>query len=439
MCEYITIFFVRLDIKPNIDGYSMESLALQEHSWESIRLYSRTTLLAQPVIESNDAEHSHSIEETALHICRNRINIYEESLMNGKNWEYYKKIVNPYELVYTQKKYPNFPESICVLKPLSRSYFKMIEMTDLINFFQLFPGDTIRTAHVCEGPGGFIEALFDEAAKYNRKIHTSIAMTLKSKRTNVPGWKRAEYFLKKNKNVRILFGEDDTGDIMKPENQQYFIDYATNPEYGGKVHIFTADGGFDFSCDYTKQEEMVFPLLLASTKIGLEVLKVGGVFILKLFDFYHPSTVDLLYFLSHLFEEWTLYKPGMSRPCNPEHYFIGKGFIGCSDKAFDILRLWCSMVENHQPLCRLFHMEDIQSDFHVIIAQLRKKSFNIQTTYLERVFNIIDNNNDEQIMAYLMKNEQTSYDWCIRFRVPIYAHRPRLIEESQNDQLVSCQ
>jgi len=417
----------------------MESQALQEHSWESIRLYERTQLLGQPILESNQEEHIRSEEEKSLHQCRNRINIYEETLVNGRNWEYYKKIVNPYELVYTQKKYPNFPESMCFLKPLSRSYFKMIEMADLIHFFQMFPGESIRSAHVCEGPGGFIEALFEEASKYNRKIHMSIAMTLKSKRTNVPGWKRATYFLQKNKNIRIIFGEDDTGDIMKPENQQYFIDYATNAEYGGKVHMFTADGGFDFSCDYTKQEQMVFPLLLASAKIGVESLKMGGVFILKLFDFYDDATVDLLFFLSHFFEEWTLYKPGMSRPCNPEHYFIGKGFMGCSDQALDVLRLWCSMVENRQPLDRLFQVDRSTDPFYVIIDQLRKKSFHTQTAYLERVFDMIEKNNDEQIRTYLAHHERTSYDWCVRFKVPMYAHRRRLVEESQNDQLVFCQ
>jgi 23S rRNA U2552 (ribose-2'-O)-methylase RlmE/FtsJ len=416
----------------------MESSALQEHSWESIRLYGRTTEWILPFTESNTHERVIREEEVALHTCRNRINGYEETLINGRNWEYYKKIVNPYELVYTQKKYSNFPESICFLKPLSRSYFKMIEMTDLIHFYELFPGENIRSAHVCEGPGGFIEALFDDSTKNKRKIQMSIAMTLKSKRTNVPGWKRASYFLQKNKNVRIIFGEDDTGDIMKPENQQHFIDYATHPEYGGKVHIFTADGGFDFSCDYMKQEQLVFPLLMASVKIGLEVLKVGGVFILKLFDFYQPSTVDLLYFLSHFFEEWTLYKPGMSRPCNPEHYFIGKGFVGCSDYTMDLMRIWCSIVENKQPLDRLFQMNE-ETPFHGIIRELREKSFKIQTTYLERVFDIIEKNNETQIQHYLTKHEKTSYEWCVRFNVPIYVHRRRLIEELQNDQRVSSQ
>ena len=407
----------------------MESIS--PRSWESIRLYTRSTFLSKSFqLHSHTIQHEHTPEEQKLHECRNRITQYEESIVNGRNWEYYKKIVNPCELVYTQKKYSTFPDSLCFLKPLSRSYFKMVEMMDLIDFFKLFPGETIRTAHVCEGPGGFIEALFDEAGKKGRRIQSSIAMTLKSKRTNIPGWKRAAYFLQKNKNVHILFGEDDTGDVMKPENQQYFIDYIVSPECGGKAHIYTADGGFDFSCDYTKQEEMVFPLLLTSTKIGLEVLKIGGVFVLKLFDYYYRSTLDLIDLLSTLFEEWTLYKPGMSRPCNPEHYFIGKGYLGCSEEILDALRLWCSIIDQRQPLDSLFvQEEEKKDDVNVIIRELRHKSFQIQTEYLERVFHMIEKNDDSLIQTYLQRNEKTSYDWCVRFNVPMHPHRRRLVEE----------
>jgi hypothetical protein len=236
--------------------------------WNNIRLFKRNSITINSTFELEPKEYNHTIseEEATLHEYRNRINEYETTLNNGKNWEYYKKVVNPYELVYTQKKYDNFPESICILKPLSRSYFKMTEMLELINFFGTFRSENVRGAHVCEGPGGFIEALYDEAFKNRKKVQTSIAMTLKSKQSNVPGWKRASQFLQKNRNVRILYGEDDTGDIMKPENQQYFIDYCIHPAYGGKMNLFTADGGFDFSCDYTKQESLIFPLLLASTK-----------------------------------------------------------------------------------------------------------------------------------------------------------------------------
>jgi 23S rRNA U2552 (ribose-2'-O)-methylase RlmE/FtsJ len=394
--------------------------------WDKCIIFRKNNIIASSFeLESKECNHIISDEEARLHEYRNRINQYESGLLNGKNWEYYKKIVNPYEIVYTQKKYDDFPESVSSLKPLSRSYFKMIEMISIINFFNIPHLDNVRCAHVCEGPGGFIEALFDEAIKHRKRIQTSIAMTLKSRQTNVPGWRRASQFLYKNRNVRILYGEDNTGDIMKPINQQFFIDYCIHPSYGGKMDIFTADGGFDFSCDYSKQEKMIFPLLLASTKIGLEVLKTGGVFILKIFDFYEKGTIDLLYLLSCHFTEWTLYKPAMSRPCNPEQYFIGKGYTCATDEVFDVLRLWCSMLENNQPVESLFKIE-VPSEFENVINELRTFSFIKQTEYLEKVFFIINKSDASEathlIQNYLKSNILTSHEWCVRFRAPISSH-----------------
>lgn len=420
----------------------MESVASRASlkPWDTMKLFKRNSMNPVNTFELESNEHNHTVleEEETLHEYRNRINEYETTITNGKNWEYYKKIVNPYELVYTQKKYDEFPESVCFLKPLSRSYFKMVEMLDLINFFDSFKSENIRASHVCEGPGGFIEALYEEAFKNKKKVQTSIAMTLKSKQVSVPGWRRASQFLQKNRSVHILYGEDDTGDIMKLENQQYFIDYCIHPSYGGKMNIFTADGGFDFSCDYTKQEQMIFPLLVASTKIGFEVLKKGGVFILKLFDFYNKSTVDLLYFLSCHFTEWTLYKPAMSRPCNPEQYFIGKGFTGCTDEVSDVMRLWCSILESNKPLDSLFKVE-YSPEFKKVIEELRQYSFNRQTEYLEKVFFIINKNDDNLIQNYLKRNEVSSYEWCLRFRAPIFSRRHHSIVGLHNDPPTSSQ
>jgi len=119
----------------------MESITRESSKpWENIKLCKRNSVNIATTFELESREYNHIVleEEATLHEYRNRINDYEISLTNGKNWEYYKKIVNPYELVYTQRKYENFPDSICFLKPLSRSYFKMIEMLDLIGFFSIF-------------------------------------------------------------------------------------------------------------------------------------------------------------------------------------------------------------------------------------------------------------------------------------------------------------
>jgi predicted TIM-barrel fold metal-dependent hydrolase len=189
---------------------------------------------------------------------RSKIDEYDH--IDNNNWEYYKKIVNPYEIVYTQRKYDDFPESLSVYKPLSRSYFKMIEMLFLSDLFDNFPKEPIVSGHVCEGPGGFIEGIIDECNKRRRIFNGGIAMTLNSQsnkitpHTNIPGWKRATQFLQKNQNIKILHGADYTGNIMNVQNQEYFIQYCKkNPSQ--QPHIFTGDGGFDFSTDYPSQEK----------------------------------------------------------------------------------------------------------------------------------------------------------------------------------------
>jgi len=405
--------------------------------WHNFQLYKRNVCNTSD-FRTNQPE-SHDIkdteQETILNEYRNKINTFEETLENHKNWEYYKKIVNPYEMVYTQKKYDNFPESICFLKPLSRSYFKMLEMLDLLNFFEIFKNEQIKTAHICEGPGGFIEAVYDRAVSNRKQIHSSVAMTLRSKLSNVPGWKRATQFLQKYRNIKIVYGHDETGNVLKPENQEEFIELQK-----GKVSLFTADGGFDFSVDYTKQEQMILPLLISSTRIGFDVLKRGGVFIVKIFDFYKKPTIDLIYLLSCHFSSWTLYKPATSRPCNPEHYFIGKDFLGASEKMMDYLRLWVHEAENGILHSSLFTESfSYSNQFLETIDGLRNTSFKKQIEYLEKVFNIIIDNNTEKIKYYLDRNQIISYKWCKKFKVPIYSSRCLAIEGLQNGQQVFFQ
>jgi hypothetical protein len=203
----------------------------------------------------------------------------------------------------------------------------MIEILTVMDFFKRNQRGgqrpALRSAHVCEGPGGFIEALLHLSGKYMQAVDNSWAMTLKPTKQNIPGWKRAYHFLRKSPMVQIHYGADDTGDIMVPANQEAFLDTTR-----GICNIFTADGGFDFSEHYSTQEEEVFPLLVSSSIIGLQTLAQGGDFVLKVFDTELQSTHDLLTLLASCFEQWTLYKPALSRPCNAEKYFLGRGFHG---------------------------------------------------------------------------------------------------------------
>ena len=255
-----------------------------------------------------------------------------EGVDNEHRWELAKKMVNMYELVYTHND-ERLPPSLSIFVPLSRSFFKMVEILEVMSFFKDLPAK-INSAHIAEGPGGFIQALYSVSEKHKKNIGASIAMTLKPTNPHVPGWKKATQFLQRNKQVIVHYGADGTGDIYKPENQASYIDQC---KAANGVHIFTADGGFDFSVDYSLQEQQVFNLLLCSATTGLRVLRQGGCFVLKIFECISPHTKLFIQLLSYCFTSWTLYKPAMTRPCNSERYFLGRGFRLSSKPIVELL------------------------------------------------------------------------------------------------------
>ena len=124
-------------------------------------------------------------------------------------WDQYKKFTNPYEYIHSHV--PNTSQSVCKINPLSRSFFKMIELVNMLTLFEGLPSQC-KTFHLAEGPGGFIEATSYLRQCKNDKYY---AMTLiNDDDQNVPGWKKTKHFLTTNPNVIIEKGIDGTGNLM---------------------------------------------------------------------------------------------------------------------------------------------------------------------------------------------------------------------------------
>ena len=336
-----------------------------------------------------------------------------EVLDKSGEWEYLKRASNPYELVFSQSHDMRIPASVCSLRPLSRSYFKMIELLNILDFFKRHTS-SLRSAHVCEGPGGFIEALLYIAAKKTITVANSWAMTLKPSQPNIPGWKRAYSFLRKSPMVTVDYGADDTGNIMVPANQQKFLEKSR-----GRCHIFTADGGFDFSEHYSTQEDEVFPLLVSSSLIGIQTLMKGGDFILKVFDTELKSTIDLLAILACCFDSWTLYKPSLSRPCNAEKYFLGKGCRTIPQWVIHTL----SLIQYEQSTTRT-SLRSILADLPVelcsTLTTCRHALLEQQKAALEYAISHNEVWNKEQFTIWKAIYDH-SIEWCREFKMPIKA------------------
>ena len=120
-------------------------------------------------------------------------------------WDLAKRITNPYELVNTYSSRLALPKSTCCIHPLSRSFFKMVEVLTHLQFFDRHKDPKLKSLHICEGPGGFIEAFHSMAESKKRIVTSSHTMTLKSTHHMIPGWRRATQFLQKHPMVHLIY------------------------------------------------------------------------------------------------------------------------------------------------------------------------------------------------------------------------------------------
>jgi len=332
----------------------------------------------------------------------------------GMEWDNYKKFTNPYEFIHTI--IPSKNKSVSKHKPLSRSYFKMIEIMNLLkmNINEEYP---IKSFHLAEGPGGFIEALLQTR---NNKDDFYIGMTIiNDNDTNVPGWKKSNVFLNKNKNVCIEKASDGTGDILNIDNFKYCYD-----KYKNSMDIITADGGFDFSHDFNNQEINISNLLFGQIAYAIIMQKSGGSFILKIFDSFMHHTVDLLYLLSSFYQKVYIIKPNTSRYANSEKYIVCKGFIfnNNSEYYYNIFyEPFKNMLINKDKYIHRFLSADLSLFF---TSKLQEYNAIFGQQQLENIYNtfaIINNKNKFEKYSNNIKNNIIKcIHWCNKFNIETY-------------------
>jgi 23S rRNA U2552 (ribose-2'-O)-methylase RlmE/FtsJ len=329
-------------------------------------------------------------------------------------WDLAKRITNPYELISTHSSRLSLPKSICCIHPLSRSFFKMIEMLTHLDFFERHKDIKLRSLHVCEGPGGFIEAFHYCADYKKRMIQASYAMTLKSTHAMIPGWRRATQYLQKHPNIQLLYGPTRTGNIYEPCNQDECVKAAGTQG----VPLVTADGGFDFSEDFAAQEESILRLLVCSSLILLRAVAEKGDIVIKLFDCNSPVTRDLVTLLASCFQHWTLYKPVTSRPCNSEWYFIGRSAFRNRQPVVDVLTRVRDGLAQEPPVkyARLLGSSPLEEQ----LKQMQAARVEKQMEALKEVLSFCKNKDTVSHSALWERQKTLCVNWCNSFRMPRY-------------------
>ena len=337
-----------------------------------------------------------------------------------KDWDVFKKYTNPYEYIHSIV--PNRRFSVSSHKALSRSYFKMVEM---IRGFALLPKRTflnntpIRTFHLAEGPGGFIEAVCLYRANHADQY---VGMTIleDANDDNVPAWRKSEHFLKANPNVCIENGADNTGNILKPANYDHCVAL-----YGGTMDFITADGGFDFSEDFNHQELTIVQLLWGQIAYALALQKPGGHFVLKLFDSFFQATADMMYILSSFYEEVHVVKLRTSRVGNSEKYIVCKRFrtVNRAEYLPVVRESFINCVSSTDPYATRLLTCALNRAFMMRIEEINSVFGQQQIENIYYTLLLIDKSGKhdrvEQIVA---QNVQKCVQWCVEHG--IYYNQP---------------
>ena len=339
-------------------------------------------------------------------------NIKKQIEADVNNWDKYKKYTNPYEYIHTI--IPNTKQSVSKLKPLSRSFYKMIEISNMLDLID--SENKLQSFHLAEGPGGFIEAKC--SMRENRKDDKYYGMTLINNNDSaVPGWNKANNFLLKNQNVEIEKGYDQTGDIMNADNLKYCYQ-----KYKNSFDIITGDGGFDFSTNFNQQEIVSSKLIFCQIAFAISLQKYNGHFILKMFDTFTQVSIEYLYLLSILYDEVHIVKPNTSRYANSEKYIVCKKFKSINVKTIlDKIILNYNEINNNENFLKRILNIDIPYFF---LNKLEEYNAIIGQQQIENIIstiNLINNNSkDDKLENIKNNNIQKCLQWCIKYKIPYY-------------------
>ena len=365
-----------------------------------------------------NSDYLNNKERIALLEIKNKID-----LENIRDWDKAKKNSNDFELIHLPSRKLK-QESIAAYEPLSRSYFKMWEILHNYGFFtheqQNVP---INIVNIAEGPGGFIEALVNYRYKYFRQIDNINAITLKSLTKEIPGWDKAQSFLRENPNIKINYGEDGTGNIYKLENM---LDFSK--EIKNKADFITADGGFDFSSDFNEQEKQSLHIIFCEIVLAITCQNLGGTFICKFFDLYSKTSIKLIYLLKCLYNEVIIDKPVTSRPANSEKYIICKDFLGIDSsylsKLHVVIKSWDILEANNNTILDIFNSEDsVPDEFTEKILEFGTQHFNLQKLNIDKTLDLIHNKPNLTKLNNLLDHQvRCACKWCEKYNVDLNYH-----------------
>ena len=369
-----------------------------------------------------DVEKMHLINKQ----LNNELTNWKNNIDHDPSWDQFKKLTNEYEFIVSRNDgsfssttpSTNFGKITMKRKPLSRSYFKMWE---ILHDFQVVSKNSpspLVSAHLAEGPGGFIESLCDYIRSYDIPCQTIHGITLLSQDKKIPNWKIGHSLLK-DFPISINDPNNNNGDLYDIENIDKFVASIGD----SKCSFVTADGGFDFSKDFNNQETSFYRLLLCEIYTALCIQRIGGTFVVKVFDLFQEDTLKLLACCKLFYDEMYVLKPNTSRPANSEKYLIFKTFTGVKTN---------EQIQIHEELRKQITCADLRPTYipkwiyHMMVDCITKYNTYYtfrQISYIKKTLDLVRLKcNNETLYKNMVRNLTQHHStccetWCRKYRL----------------------
>jgi hypothetical protein len=275
------------------------------------------------------------------------------------------RIINPYEFIFS--KVPGSKFSVSKLKPKTNVFYDLLEIFNNLNIFDsLKDNREIQTIHISPNFDDSLECFDIYREGYN--------------------------------DIHHFYEDIDINNNDLDEIKADFIFYETNLE------------NYFYSCI-----QSIIMVLRNQKHRGNCIIKIGHAF--------HKPIVDILYFLTSLYDKVYICKPSTNNITSFDRYIVCKNFqLNEIDDMYlknnySRLMLFLKKVENKNinyifDFDLPYYFKNKIDDLNIIIGQQQLEA-------LDQIIVIYKNKNKDDKIENIKKNNiQKSVSWCEKYKIP---------------------
>ena len=276
-------------------------------------------------------------------------------------------LVNPYEYIFS--KVPDSKYSVSKLKQKSYLFYDLLEIIVNLDIFENFKNESITSLYITNNNDviecyGMLREKYDDEVLYFNEINDNMIKLIDHKKFN------------------FLFFETKTTNL-----KEYIISLM----------------------------ESIMIILNSQNKNGHSIIKVNTMF--------HKPIIDMLYFLSSLFEKVYILKPNTNNVTTFEKYIICKNFK-ISENKMKIFKanyyriiVFLKKIENKNIIS--FINFDVPYYFFTKVNDINNIMSQQQLESLDLIISLLKNKNKYGKIETIQKtNIQKSVLWCEKFKIP---------------------